>query len=129
MAKKQAKRKKKEAQPRLDKPNQVRFHYLKSPHYRTVLAEGVIGGPTPHGRIQMTVFSEHLAIPQQTVSKLKSDGTLGEELKQERVSREGVVRDLETTLIFNEEVGDQLIEWLQRNLKELRKAKKAQKLR
>jgi hypothetical protein len=105
-------------------PEKVAFHYIKSSDYRPIYVDGVIGGLTPRGLIQMSVFSEHTAIPQKTVSKFLPDGTLGDNLSDEEVSRGGIVRDLSATLLFNEDLARRLVDWLNVRLDELVQAKK-----
>ena len=48
------------------RPDKIRFHYLKSPHFMTVHVDGAIGGPTPRGLLHAAVYAERVAIPNST---------------------------------------------------------------
>ena len=106
-------------------PLAVSFYYLKSPDYRQIHVDGVVGGVTPRGLIHMAVFSEHFAIPQKTVQSVEKGGSLGSELTDQRISRDGIVRDLAAGLVLDEATAHQLIDWLQMRLVELKKVKQA----
>ena len=95
-----------------DKPT-VTFNYLKSPQFRTVFATGMIGAITPDGHIHFSLFSERPAIPRQIVHRLTEQGTLGEEISELRVSREGFVREMEVDVLMTVETAKSFIAWLQ----------------
>ena len=39
------------------------INYLKSPHFREVTSDGIVGGPTPMGKIWLAFFTERFALP------------------------------------------------------------------
>jgi hypothetical protein len=45
------------------KPAKIQFHYIKGPDYREAACHGVIGGPTPAGKVWLAFFSERGPIP------------------------------------------------------------------
>jgi hypothetical protein len=47
-------------------PKQVQVSYIKSTVSTVLHADGVFGGPTPHGLLYMAFFSEHAKIPDTT---------------------------------------------------------------
>jgi hypothetical protein len=106
-------------------PQTISFYYLKTPDYRQIFVDGAVGGLTPKGLIHMAVYSEHVAVPQKTVQAFEKNGTLGPELQDQRVSREGIVRDLAAALIFDEATAHQLIDWLQLRLSDLKAARQS----
>src|SRR5438874_1780807 len=90
----------------------VRFDYIKSNLFRVIHADGVVGGLTPRLDIHMDFWSERFPIPQRVVHTLTDDGTLGEELKTERLTREGIVREVEAGVVLDLEVAKAFREWL-----------------
>ena len=91
----------------------VRFHYLKSNLYRVVHVDGAYGGVSMDGTVQMQFYSERLPIPDITVHPLLEDGTLGEEIRSERVGRDGIVREVEIGAVFDLETARSLVGWLE----------------
>ena len=104
-----------------DIPAEVKFDYLKAHAFRVVHADGVFGGPTPNRLIAMTLFSERLPIPQQTVHAFKGDGMLGEEIIDRRVSRDAVVRELEVCVMLSVETATRLHEWLAGHIEQIKR--------
>lgn len=92
-------------------PDRVRFHYVKGNQFRTVYIDGVYGGLTPSGLIQAAVYSERSPIPQETVHEIEA-GRLGKEIREERISMDGPVRELEVSLVMNREQAQNLVDWL-----------------
>lgn len=102
-----------EEPPADEPPKSIRLNYIKSQFFRVVHTDGAIGGITPHLEIHMDCWSQRGAIPQETVHEVLLDGTLGKEIRPERKTREGIVREVEVGLVFNVEVAKELIKWLQ----------------
>jgi len=94
----------------------VNFYYIKGPDFRCIHIDGAIGGLTTKGFLHMALYSERVAIPQQTTHKINPDGQLGEEDQEKRVSKDGVVRQMEIDIIFNEETAKDLRNWLDQKL-------------
>ncbi len=97
--------------------DEVRFHYIKSNHFRVVRGDGIFGGLTPKGDISVAFYSERMAIPQQTVQLINPDGTLGDEDLSKRVVKEGIVRELEVDIVMNIEMVRALRAWLETQIK------------
>jgi hypothetical protein len=100
-----------------DEGQKVKFHYIKSPYYRTVHVDGVIGGVTPHSTLALGIYSERLVYPDQMVYGVSPQGDLGNELKEERISREGIGRELEASLVMSITTARELARWLIRNIR------------
>ncbi len=98
-------------------PDKIRFDYLKSDQHREILVEGVHGGLSPKGRIQMSLFCERSPIPRQVVHKLTKDGKLGPEIPSERLVRDAIIRSVEVTLMMDLETGQAIYTWLGRHLR------------
>ncbi len=96
----------------------VTFNLIKSKYFRVIHVDGAYGGLTPGQYIHMTVYSERMAIPQETTREILANGSLGNEIVSK--SREGVVRELEADLIFNETEAIALRDWLEIKIEALR---------
>ncbi len=93
-------------------PSKIRFHYIKSNLFRVVHADGVWGGITPTGGIQIAFFSERVPIPQQVEFQLSPDGRVGEEIPEGKVAREGIVREVEVDVVINLGTARLIRDWL-----------------
>lgn len=91
----------------------IKFDYLKTTQFRNIHVDGAVGGLAPNGNIQMAVYSERPAIPQQTTQKIDEKGVLAEEVMGARVTRGAVVRELEANLIIDVNTATQIVQWLQ----------------
>ena len=117
MAKRSTKKTKAKAQPL--PPQRLRFHYIKSPQFRTVHVDGVHGGISAQGHhVQFAVFNERVPIPKETVHPIVGMA-LGDEVKEERVALDGVVRELEVNLIMDLQQARSLADWLKKKADEL----------
>lgn len=94
------------------------FHYIKSNAFRVIHADGAWGGITPRLKIQMALYSERTPIPQQTIHQLTDAHTLGDELKEERISREGIIREVEAEVIMDIETAESLASFLNEKIVE-----------
>lgn len=104
-------------------PDKICFTYIKSSQFRTAPVDGVHGGLTPHGRIQMAIYSERKPIPQQTVHPI-IDYELGPELGDERITKEGFVRELEINLLMDPSRARSIAQWLLDKVDEWEKIQK-----
>lgn len=97
-------------------PDELKFHYLKAKHYRSVHADGFFGGVTGRKYIHMTIFSERNPIPREVfypvIGEFGGGLLLGDEDKDKRVGRDGVIRELEVGVFFDLESAKKLKIWL-----------------
>lgn len=97
-------------------PKQFKIHYIKSNAFRVILAEGVHGGITPNGKIQFAFYNERLPIPQMTVHELEPLGEnavrLKEEIKEMRVGRDGIIREVEAEILMDVKHAEVMLNWL-----------------
>jgi hypothetical protein len=113
-----------------DQPKTVDFHYIKGPDFRSIHVDGAIGGLTTKGFLHVALFTERAAIPQRTTHGVLPDGTLGNEILEKRLSKEGIVRQMEVDLIVNEETARDLRIWLDQMLQDFEdRRKKLEELR
>lgn len=103
-------------------PAEISFEFIKSAFFRVISVEGAFGGLSPTGRsIHMAIFSERRPIPRKTVHPLMDDGSLGEELKDRRESRESFVREIEADLVLDLPTAIGVHQWLGNKIQELAK--------
>jgi hypothetical protein len=99
--------------------DRIKFHYLKAPAFRTIHVDGVLGGPAPSGFLNAAFFSERLPIPQTSSFNVTTDGTLGDELVDARVGRDGITREVEVNLVMSVAMATRLYGWLGEHLKKV----------
>ncbi|MGH9774457.1 MAG: hypothetical protein ACRD50_05855 [Candidatus Acidiferrales bacterium] len=104
-------------------PNVVPFHYIKSNFFRVVHVDGAIGGPTPSGLIFVSMYSERGAIPQIMVHEITEMGQVGPEHLDERISKKGIVREIEIGAMMHVETAKVLVKWLQEKIELVQKLK------
>ena len=92
-------------------PTEILIHYVKCDGFRTVHADGAIGGATPNGKnLHVSFYAERLPIPRAARYELGPGGKLGGVLEQE--GRGGVYRELQFDAIMNYDTARALRKWL-----------------
>lgn len=107
---------------KLGEERTIEFHYIKSPSFRTVHADGVIGGPTYRGYIHMSVYNERPAIPQVVTAKFDHKGNIKEQETTQGL--QGVTRELDVDVILDKEAAKALYTWLGEHLQAIEKREK-----
>jgi hypothetical protein len=99
-------------------PDKLAFDYIKSDQFRVIHADGVWGGLTSKLKIFMTVWSERPPIPTHVVHSVDSDGSLGAEILDERISRStDSVREVEAGIVLDIGLAKAMIRWLEAKVK------------
>lgn len=96
----------------------VVFEYIKSPFFRVIHADGAVGGVTPSGNIHFALYSERGPIPKQTVHGRNPDGTLGDPIPSQTISRAGIIREMDVDVVMNRALVPVLITWLKKALEQ-----------
>lgn len=109
-------------------PNAVPFHYIKSNFFHVSHTDGAIGNITPAGLIFVSFYSERAAIPQTMVHEITETGQVGSERLEERVSKKGIVRELEIGTIMSPETAQFLVTWLQEQISLIKQMRDTEKL-
>lgn len=91
----------------------VTFEYIKGNFFRVVHADGAIGSITATGNLHIAFFSERPAIPQVTVHRQKDDGSIGEIISEQTISKSTMIREMDVDIIIHPSAIDGLISWLQ----------------
>ncbi len=105
-------------------PKKIRFHYIKSNYFRVVHVDGAHGGITPNGNIFFSAYSQRAPIPQITTHKIEADGSVTEEIREERVGKDGIVREVEVGIMMDAATAESLHKWLGEKVKALMKRQK-----
>jgi hypothetical protein len=100
---------------------EIKFNYIKSNLFRMVRVDAIWAGITPNFDIHVNLCSERYPIPQQTLHKIEPDGSLGEEIIEGRISRDGIVREVEVGAVMDIATAKSLIELLQDLVKQVEK--------
>ncbi len=97
----------------------ARYHYIKANAFRVVHVDGVIGGPTPSGNVQVSVFSERAPLPtlaEHEVTDLGDGGfKVGRQISSE--GKDGFVREVEVAMMMNLTMTKRLHRWLGQQIK------------
>jgi hypothetical protein len=96
----------------------IRFHYIKSPAFRVIHVNGVIGGWNGSGELHIATYSERPAIPQIMEHELLTE-TLGPAVSIE--GKTGFVREIDVDLMLNRQRAIELRDWLNAKLEEFDK--------
>lgn len=93
-------------------PRFIKFHSIKGPCFRSVQADGAWGSVNPQGNIHLIFFNERAPVPQEVVFNLNPDGTLGDEITNKRVSKDGMVREMEVDVVLSIKAATNVYKWL-----------------
>lgn len=99
---------------------QVVFEYAKGPFFRSLYADGVIGGLTPSGHIHIAFFSERPPLPKRHTYRVNPDGSLGPEIPEEKAAREPIVRDMQVDVLMTMHAAELLRNWLDQYIRNLK---------
>lgn len=103
--------------------SKLHFHFVKSSVFRVIYAEGVFGGVSPKGQIRMSLFNERFPLPQETVHEVlqNSEGgiMLGNEVTTDRVSKSGIIRELEADIVLSYETAKIVHQWMGERIEEM----------
>ena len=97
----------------------IAVHYLKSSFFRVVAAEGVWGGVTPSLKISMAFWNQRHPIPTKQVFAITDQDTIGEELRPDRETRAGLVREVETEVLMDLHTAREFRSWLDERISAL----------
>ena len=111
-----------------EKPATVPFHYIKGNFFRVIHTDGIVGSVTPGGLIFLGLYSERGPIPQMMVHEIAETGQIGPEHLDERLSKKGIVREVEIGAIMSAETATACIAWLQEKVDLIQKLRKTAEL-
>ena len=102
----------------------VTVHNKVSPFYKPVHVDGVYGGITPRGLLNVSFFSERFPIPKSTEFKLNHKSKTVTKVKDSDDSKNGILREYEVGVYMNLEAAKSLSKFLVAKIEELEKALK-----
>jgi len=97
-------------------PQKIAFDYIKSREFRVVRVDGIVGGPSTRGEIMMSFWNERPPIPQRVVHHFSDEGTLGDEIPEERISRDAIIREVEFCTLLNIKTAKAMQRWLEKHI-------------
>lgn len=96
-------------------PEKLKLKLLKSHLFRVIHVDSVWGGLSPNGdSINMNLCNQRFPIPQKLVYELEKDGSLENEINEERIQEDDVdvEWEIEVSAMMDIETAKTLIEWL-----------------
>lgn len=102
-------------------PKEVEIHYKKSANYKTIYADGVIGGVSPKGNIFFDFYFERAPTPEKLVYRLTEEGRLGPLLDREQ--RQGLERQIECGILLDVQTAVEFYRWLEKRIREFEQRK------
>jgi hypothetical protein len=98
--------------------SQLEFHFIRSPLFRSVPADGAWFNPDATGTIHMVFFNEYAAIPDRIIVNLDERGMFVSE--GQRIAKQGMTRELEVDVVMNFADAAQFHATLGENLKQIK---------
>jgi hypothetical protein len=105
-------------------PTVIPYHYIKSNLFRVVHVDGAVGNITPSGLIFVGLYSERAPIPQMMIHEITDSGQVGPEHQEERVSKRGIIREIDMGAVMSVETATSFIAWLQEKVDLVQKLRK-----
>jgi hypothetical protein len=98
------------------KPAKIQIFYVKNPLYRTIYADGLIGGPTPVNMINLTFYATRTTIPKSTLHEVEDNGHVNPIGIASQDSKIGILREMEMGVYINRETAKDIYEYLKKIL-------------
>ena len=95
----------------------VLIHYQKNPMYRSVHADGAVGGLTPADKVQLSFFATRKIIPKSVEYTLNENGKIDKLVNISPDSKIGVMREVEVCVYMDRKVAENLYKYLEQILK------------
>jgi hypothetical protein len=95
------------------KPEQIEIFYEKNPLYRTIHADGVIGGPTPNNFIYLGLYASRRVIPKSMLHEVNSDSTLNP-IGTPKDTKSGIFREIEVGVYMSKDTAKDMYEFLKK---------------
>ena len=89
--------------PKPDRPTTLNFDFVKGNDFRVIHADGAYLAGSGNG-LTVSFYSERQALPRRVVHKLNTDMSIGDELLEQRVIRDAVIRDVNVSVAMSLQV-------------------------
>jgi len=100
-------------------PKEIRFFFEYDKDYRIIATNGVWGGTTPAGDIQLDFFVQKIGVPESILNRVTEDGRLGDEISRQPEKR--VVRRLQVGVLMSVEDAEHLASFLTDKISQMKK--------
>ncbi len=97
-----------------EKPSTIEIHYQKNPMYRSVYADGAIGGITPTNKINLGFYATRKSIPKSITFELNQNGAISKPIAVSSESKEGIVREIEFNVYMDKSTAHELYLFLKK---------------
>ena len=105
---------------RPDYPMKVVYEYEIDPECPRVPAHGVWGGVSPHGEIEMNIYSEGDKLPQYSERLVHPDGSVGDESSPlDNQHSKTIVRRIHAKVFMNYQTARAVLDWLEEKVRAL----------
>lgn len=97
----------------------VDINYIKSESYREVACDGILGGPTPNGKLWLGFYTERFPLPRvmRHVVRSLDGGAVELEVPGEKIEgRDGIIRNVEFGIYMSVTEAAELRRWLAEEL-------------
>lgn len=97
------------------------INFIKNSDFKTVQGNGVFGGLTNTGQINLNFYTDRAPIPQKiTLDIDPKDGNIKGESGRE--SKEGIIREVHFGVLMDINTAKSVVEWLQEKISKLEQA-------
>lgn len=107
-------------------PEAINFDYIKGGQFRVIHADGAFFALTTQGGLTISFFSERQPIPRRVTHRVNADGSLGDEIVDQRVVRDAVIRDTEFAVTMTLETAKRIKDKLEEMLRKVEEAAQQQ---
>lgn len=103
-----------------DDKKEIRFKYIFADDYSPIYVNGVWGGVTPKGEVNMNFFLERHPVPHSVYYEVGPDGTMGKESRRDP-DESMFIRHVQTGVVMNYGDAKAIHKWLGEQLQILEK--------
>ena len=103
----------------------IEYHNKLSSSFRQAHVDGLLGGITTRGFINMNFYAERFPIPKSTTVEVINGDTLGAEMGHSEDSKKGVIREYEFGIYIDQRTASEMVMWLIDKIQELERLKDA----
>ena len=100
-----------------DKKSSINIYYEKTSMYRSIHADGLIGGITPKNIVNLNFYSTRNSIPKSVNHSINYNGELDEFGVNSPDSKVGIFREIEMGIYMNKETAEEIYDFLKIILK------------
>ena len=100
------------------KKEQLTIHYQKNPLFRSVYADGAIGGLTPQGKFNLNFYATRSPIPKAIEYKVNEKGLISDNEAKVIESKYGLIREIEFSVYLDRHTAQDLYEFLKTQIED-----------